>query len=263
MLKLGRVFRRMGLPAWTFLGIGVASIWFNTISGLLEDLIGTWMHINSTTTAPLKWVPALIVIGMPFLLVLAVSAWQAAHYKLSSLRFDGGDLRQPACKRILILLVSNVDSAMFAVRYHFENKAGLPDMGKLERVYLIYSNEQQKDQFGESTRAIADKIKQEIETLAASEGRQLSVQMHDHGVSPADAQDTFDYVNRVYRGSGCDPGEIIADFTGGTKPMTTGMIMACLKAERELEYVSYNRIENRSCGPFVIDYQHTAFDLIG
>ena len=28
-MKLGRVFRKMGLPMWTFIGVGMASIWFN------------------------------------------------------------------------------------------------------------------------------------------------------------------------------------------------------------------------------------------
>lgn len=87
--------------------------------------------------------------------------------------------------------------------------------------------------------------------------------MQENGVSPADAQDTFDAVNRIFRSSGYEPEDIIADFTGGTKPMSVGMIMACLPAQRSLEYVSYNPVTKTSFGPYLIDYQHSAFDLIG
>lgn len=82
-------------------------------------------------------------------------------------------------------------------------------------------------------------------------------------VSPGDAQDTFDHVNRIFRIAGFSPQEIIADFTGGTKPMTVGMIMACLPRERDLEYVPFNPQSKQMHGPYLIDYQHGAFDLVG
>jgi len=87
------------------------------------------------------------------------------------------------------------------------------------------------------------------------------------GVSAGDAQDTFDQVNRVYRVDASRlqlaAEEIIADFTGGTKPMSVGMIMACLPVDRSLEYVAFNQPAKRMSGPFLVDYQHSAFDLIG
>jgi hypothetical protein len=43
--------------------------------------------------------------------------------------------------------------------------------------------------------------------------------------------------------------------------MSVGMIMACLRVDRELEYVSFNK--PHSYGPFLVDYQYSAFDLIG
>ncbi|NJK52820.1 MAG: hypothetical protein HC936_08255 [Leptolyngbyaceae cyanobacterium SU_3_3] len=85
----------------------------------------------------------------------------------------------------------------------------------------------------------------------------------ERGVSPGDSQDTFDLVNQIYRRSGYEPQELIADFTGGTKPMSVGMIMACLPSERELEYVSYTPETRQMHGPYRVDYQHKAFDLIG
>jgi hypothetical protein len=44
--------------------------------------------------------------------------------------------------------------------------------------------------------------------------------------------------------------------------MSVGMIMACLNADLDLEYVPCNA-EGKSCGPYLVDYQYSAFDLIG
>ena len=40
------------------------------------------------------------------------------------------------------------------------------------------------------------------------------------------------------RNCGLDEAEIIADYTGGTKGMTAGLILACTKPERSLQYIS-------------------------
>jgi hypothetical protein len=133
------------------------------------------------------------------------------------------------------------------------------EKGTLTHVWLIPSNDSEQERFGKGTQGMAQEI---TDQCAALSGGRLSVQMLK-AASPADAQDTFDVVNRVYRQSGLEPGEIIADFTGGTKPMTVGMIMACLPVERELEYVPFNPESKTMHGPFLIDYQHNAFDLIG
>jgi hypothetical protein len=84
----------------------------------------------------------------------------------------------------------------------------------------------------------------------------------ENTVSPGDSQDTYMLVHQIFRKSGYKPNDIIADFTGGTKPMSFGMIMACLSAERQLQYVSFNPETKEMKGPFVIDsYQYGLFDL--
>jgi hypothetical protein len=98
----------------------------------------------------------------------------------------------------------------------------------LEHVWLNPSSDAEKDLFGSSSRDIANNIIKACSKLGIK-AEPLSE------VSPADAQDTFDAVNRLYRNSSkynMQPTDIGADFTGGTKPMTLGMIMACLPAER-------------------------------
>jgi hypothetical protein len=256
-LTLGRVFRRMGLPMWTFLGIGVSGIWFTYGAALLEKGLRDWIGVDETTRGWVTYVSPLTLFLLPVGMVAAAWAYQSASYRLTRMRFPGAGLPQPEGRKGLILLVSNELSAMFAVRYHFV------DRGTLERVWLIPSNDTEGEKFGGSSRSIAEKIQEACAQLAQEEDRTLEVEIHRTGVSPADAQDTFDSVNRIFRDRRYEPGEIIADFTGGTKPMSVGMIMACLPADRELEYVSYNPQTRQSSGPFLIDYQHSAFDLVG
>jgi len=164
-------------------------------------------------------------------------------------------ITQPKPKKGLILLVSNPDSAMFAIQYHFvQNKT-------LQHVWLIPSDSSQEATYGKSTLAIAQTIKQRCLDLAQAENRSFEVSIIEKGVAPGEAQETFDLVNRIFRNSGFTDKEMVADFTGGTKPMTVGMIMACLTSERELEYVSFNLQTKASHGPFVIDYRPSLFNL--
>lgn len=256
-MKLGRVFRKLGLPFWTFAGIGVSGLWFSSFGLLVEKGMRDWLRLNEKSPLWKTYLPTLLVFALPLVAVGLVWLWHKARYGTAAGVWRGGGLAQPEGKKGLILLVSNPASAMFAIGYHFRDKQAL------ERVWLIPSNDARNAEFGTGSRPQAEQIKQEAATLAESAGRPLAVTIHDTGVSPAEAQDTYDYVNRIYRQSGYEPDEIIADFTGGTKPMSVGMIMACLPAQRELEYVSFNPAAKTSHGPYLIDYQHRAFDLMG
>jgi hypothetical protein len=253
-MQLGRIFRRLGLPFWTFLGVGIAGWWFDNANTLLQTLLKHWFTPEDPITRA-DILPALITFLIPFALVLGIGTWQASRRQLNqAIAFRHG-LEHPTGKKVLILLVSRLDSAQFAIHYHYT------DQKTLEQVWLIPSHDRNATNFGASSLPIAQAIQQHCQTLSTQQGKPLDVQITD-SVSPADAQDTFDQVNRIYRRSPYPPSEIIADFTGGTKPMTVGMIMACLPTQRELEYVAYTPSKGSS-GPFVVDYQHSAFDLVG
>jgi CRISPR-associated protein (Cas_Cas02710) len=251
-LQLGRVFRRLGLPPWTFAGIGLTSIWFNYLGALLEKLLRDGLRLNASPTTPADYIPGILVFLTPFIVLIAIALFQKKQRAYPGLL---SHLQQPEGKRGLILLVSNPNSASFAIEYHLKK-------GTLESVWLLPSDGSDEREFGSGTYPIAQAIQQNAQTLMAKYKRQIQVNIHRTGVSPSDSQDTFDAVNRIFRQSGYEPYEVIADFTGGTKPMTAGMIMACLPAERQLEYVSYTVADQRSHGPFLVDYQHKAFDLM-
>ena len=56
-----------------------------------------------------------------------------------------------------------------------------------------------------------------------------------------DPEETFVAVEEAYRRArkryGLKAGEVIADFTGGTKAMTAGMVLGCVGQGRRLEYM--------------------------
>lgn len=58
------------------------------------------------------------------------------------------------------------------------------------------------------------------------------------------------------------PIDICADFTRGTKPMTLGMIMACLLVEKELQYVPYNPETKHMHGPYFITDEKYSFSFL-
>ncbi len=254
-LRLGRVFRRLGLPPLTFIGIGISALWFNYLGAFFQTLIRDLLHLSPTPFQLVDYIPSILSALLPLL-----SVWLVAFYLNAPSRspaVDWGDrsasLKLPKGKKGLILLASNVNSAAFAIRYH------LIEQGTLETVWIIPSDDSAELEFGKGSYPTALKVQVASKQLALDISKSLQVHIR-RSVSPADSQDTFDEVNSIFRRSSYKPWEIIADFTGGTKPMSVGMIMACLKSDRELEYVPYSQ---HSHGPFLVDYQYSAFDLIG
>ncbi len=47
--------------------------------------------------------------------------------------------------------------------------------------------------------------------------------------------------------------DIIADYTGGTKSMTAGLVLACASPDRRLQYVLSDYIDNKSVNPKVME----------
>jgi len=66
-------------------------------------------------------------------------------------------------------------------------------------------------------------------------------------VDPDQVGNTYDVVLRVFdeeaRGTGLGPGSMIADITGGQKPMTAGMALACLARTIDMQYMKGARDE--------------------
>jgi hypothetical protein len=67
---------------------------------------------------------------------------------------------------------------------------------------------------------------------------QIKVSMVE--INPEDPENIFESIDGIYkeaRRAGIDEQQIVADFTGGTKMMTVGMVLACTSAGRAVEYM--------------------------
>jgi hypothetical protein len=72
-----------------------------------------------------------------------------------------------------------------------------------------------------------------------------AIRLHPVYVQQLDVQATYQAVRAVFEREaaeeGLSPGAVIADVTGGTKPLTAGMVLAAITAGGALEYVESER----------------------
>lgn len=77
------------------------------------------------------------------------------------------------------------------------------------------------------------------------EEEQLSVQLHPIYIDSLETQDAYQAVRTVWEREAPEellhPAQVIADITGGTKPLTAGMVLAAVATGNSLEYVETDR----------------------
>ena len=75
--------------------------------------------------------------------------------------------------------------------------------------------------------------------------RGMSTRLHPIYIQELDVQAAYRATRTVFdreaREEGLEPSQVIADITGGTKPLTTGMVLAALTTDSEMEYVESER----------------------
>jgi hypothetical protein len=158
-------------------------------------------------------------ISVAALILLVAAAYAAGVFKarLSALReYRFLDKPGPNPRKGLIAFAS------LKQRAHLE-KALAYHQKTLERVWLIATRE---------SRETAEAIRRDYE----SAGLQFTIITLDEEWDLIKARQTVESIYSEKLGE-LKEEEVIADFTGGTKPMTAGMIFACLNPSRALEYV--------------------------
>lgn len=128
----------------------------------------------------------------------------------------------------LIVLCSvgkGISSAEDAIKYHYE---------KLEICWLVTGGE-------ESKKSADDMIKK----LGYSEKLFNFIE-----ISPQDANDPYKVYkkieDKIYNKlpEGIKESDIIGDYTGGTKSMTAGLMLACLSPSRNFQFIKPNEVDN-------------------
>jgi hypothetical protein len=235
------LLHKMGLNWYLFTSIVVMTLLLDNIQNLLNH------HLKEYMSESCIWGGYILLSGV--ILVPLYLFYQRSGARSTFVpRPDG--LAKPDGKKGLILLVSRRDHADFAIRYHWEEKK------TLTHVWLIPSSKPDSEIFGRSTMGEAEKIRD----YWKEEAPDLVIEIKPNGVSPGESRETFNYVEDIFESRKIQAEDIIADFTGGTKPMTIGMIMACLEENRELEYSAYNGAQ--SSGPYEVNYDHDLFRLL-
>jgi hypothetical protein len=147
------------------------------------------------------------------------------------------DDQQPTKYRGLMVIVGTgrpgedplSQSAGLAIDYHTANRPG--ERG-LEVCWLICSG----GQHGSLD------VAQTLQAICKERG--LQAYLRPIG-DPFSVQDSYNLIQRIYTDEvpdvGLNEAEVIADFTGGTKPMSAGMILACGE-RRSMQYMTGRKV---------------------
>ncbi|MFQ5861458.1 MAG: hypothetical protein ACE5IG_07930 [Dehalococcoidia bacterium] len=162
-------------------------------------------------------------------LVLVAVAVAAIAYQILRRRVVGrvgiSEEMKPKPRRGLILLVSpHIGTARHAIEYH---------LGTLQACWLVASPDSLK-----VAEQLHDKYRDRIPYIAYGTG---------YTVEADEVEDTYTQVLRIYEQElpqrGLKAEEVIADITGGQKPMTAGMALACLAKNLDMQYMKARRNE--------------------
>lgn len=171
------------------------------------------------------WALALALIALS----LAVIAWQARRAR-SANAVDISVDEQPSKRVGLIVLVSpHRATAPAAISYH---------LGTLRTCWLIASQDSLD-------------VAKELQAEFAGQIEHIYFGSK-YLVDPDEVEDTYDLVTRILENEAPAEGilarQIIADITGGLKPMTAGMALACLAKNRDMQYMKARRNEKGEPG---------------
>ena len=199
--------------------------------GLIGDLLFVWLTGNAPPRH-LLW-RVLIAIG-----VCAITAWisyQMARRRGKQVRFDLEEKhRHPNKRRGLVWLLapSGYGHAMTAIRHHFGD--GSMDY-RLQQCWIIL----------ERGNAQVDKVFEQLRGEVIANG--IDIGFHPIYVADLGVRATYDALLQIVEHE--LPGyqmtclEVIVDITGGTKPMTAGLILGALSTDCLLQYVETDRDE--------------------
>jgi hypothetical protein len=139
------------------------------------------------------------------------------------------EVGEPRQHLIVLTSLSRTPPVLDVVRWHYENNKEKGQ--KLQRVWMILgpgTGDASPQHWFETLRT---------DYAAKGDGPEFVPLPIDDTENP---ETVFKCVNRIYAratSEGIAADQIIADMTGGTKSMTVGLVLACLNADRDLQYL--------------------------
>jgi len=183
-------------------GVMVAII-LNLISETLAELWG----VKGVIIAVFSFVALALLIVYPYYMLS-----QRKRLEPTKIISKGN----PPKRKGLIALVSREPTLLEAIRYHED---------ELKCCWLIVTQEV-KD------RGVVENVRKQAP----------EIHFEERGLQDEyDARECYAIVRGIYQDDvarfGLKPKDVIADITGGTKPMTMGMVLACIEGEYPVEHV--------------------------
>jgi hypothetical protein len=184
----------------------VSAVLVALLVNVLTEALTSWGGLGLSWAA----VAILAVVTLAFVYAYAASESRRRQKGLGPI----ADRPSPPQGRGLIFLFSREDTLREAIAYH---------RPRLAHCWLLVTPEMR-----------------ERATHAVNRFPGLSFTLHALG-DRYDSQGCYQTVVDIYREEaprrGLSPRQVIADITGGTKPMTLGMIVACLEGDYPIEHV--------------------------
>jgi hypothetical protein len=232
------------------LGLGIAA---NGLSILVLDILGDWLA-TSLGMPKVIWVLT-VVIGVVGVVLLGIPSFVEGMRSLlpgsmaTVERAKVMPLQQTFRGLILLLSLQDIPTRA-AILHHWQS-----GQGALQQCWMIGG--------GERSLRVAEQLLAELEqqgiprgifhfghgvAIADPAGKEmLSLMPNEHEVQ--DPNHIRRLVEGVYHQAqvlyGLDETEIIVDYTGGTKSMTAGVVLACTKPTRRSQYLMSEYNENR------------------
>lgn len=194
---------------------------------LVVDLVANLAYSLLTAPAeslPVAWGPLvaiLLLTGLAYLLYRR----DRRRGRAVEMRVDESRLAPPHTGLIWLLGPGPPDHLLFALEHHRKGGGGL-------HCWLVMQDVEPVRQ------ALAQLSQKLLERGAA-------VRLHPVYIQYLDVQAAYQAVRAVFEREaaeeGLPPAQVIADITGGTKPLTAGMVLAALTTGGALEYVESER----------------------
>jgi hypothetical protein len=202
-----------GFPYFFVPGALVLAVAGGSLYDLLKKLWG-----DETSSLGLILVLSLIALGLLMIGAHSVGAVSLALRREALVPERIAVKPKPPQRKGLIAFVSKREHVEKAIAYHSDT---------LEHVWLIATGDAESLAYEIKEKHDGGGIKFEVVPLA-----------DEFDVQKAQAVVEGIYETRL---DGMAEEDVTADFTGGTKPMTVGMIFACLSPARKLQYVPASR----------------------
>ena len=257
-IKRNAIVEAVTNPAKNFLATFlVSTILFNIISDGLSQLFwgnfSDWLQtqLGITSKSQLQGYVLLLLILLVLLFIYATNLVQGLRSLLSKWhiiateipdRAAVKDLQRIAPGLIVLMSAKHASPAEAAIRYHW-NSGQTPH---LQHCWVICTDSSLDYAREMKQRLLEDDIDEnQLQLYYGSyelknpDPTGLTLTLSDRA---ADDPDTvLHLVNAIFedaRSKGLEEADVLVDFTGGTKPMSAGAVLACTAPTRHLEYLT-------------------------